>query len=63
MSVKDKSKPPAPADLAKRMTDLVEGRTIVRVLRADPQEVAIELDDGSRVFVRTGKNGLDLSVT
>lgn len=63
MSVKEKSKPAPGNDLAKRLSALVGGRTIARVLRADAQELALQLDDGSRVFVRVVVDGLDISVT
>lgn len=63
MTVKDKPKPSPDQDMAKRLAGLVAGRTITRVKRADAQEIALELDDGSRIFVRTGAGGLDISVT
>jgi hypothetical protein len=49
-------------DLAKRLEALVKGRVIERVLRADGQEVVVELTDGVRLLVRA-KEGLDISVT
>ena len=41
---------------------LVEGLSIVRVLKADGHEVVIELSDGTRLFARSD-GPLDVSVT
>lgn len=49
--------------LRERLVKLVAGRTVARVLRADDVELAIELDDGARLFVRVAAGKLDLSVT
>jgi hypothetical protein len=51
------------ADLAKKLAKLVAGRTVARVLRADDKELALEFEDGTRIFVRATAKGLDLSVT
>jgi hypothetical protein len=51
-----------PDDLARRLGALVEGLSIVRVLKADGHEVVIELSDGTRLFARSD-GPLDVSVT
>jgi hypothetical protein len=51
-----------PNDLARRLGALVEGLSIVRVLKADGHEVVIELSDGTRLFARSD-GPLDVSVT
>jgi len=51
-----------PNDLAKRLGALVEGLSIVRVLKADGHEVVFELSDGTRLFARSD-GPLDVSVT
>ncbi|MEQ1707638.1 MAG: hypothetical protein ABL864_04835 [Terricaulis sp.] len=64
MSIDDQAPAKArKADLEKRLAKLVAGRTIARVIRADHVELALELDDGSRVFARATGSGLDISVT
>lgn len=63
MSIDDQAPAKARGNLEKRLAKLVAGRTIVRVLRADDAELALELDDGSRVFARATGSGLDISVT
>jgi hypothetical protein len=63
MSIDDQAPPKARGDLQKRLAKLLAGRTVVRVLRADDAELALELDDGSRIFARTSDHGLDISVT
>ncbi len=49
-------------DLARRIGSLIEGLSIVRVLKADNHEIVVELSDGTRLFVRT-EGQLDISVT
>jgi hypothetical protein len=51
-----------PDDLARRLGALVEGLSIVRVLKADEREVVIELSDGTRLFARSDGQ-LEVSVT
>ncbi|MES1198753.1 MAG: hypothetical protein ABUS48_02090 [Pseudomonadota bacterium] len=63
MTVQDQKRPAKGEDLAKRLSKLVAGRSIARVLRADAQEMALELDDGSRIFARVTAEGMDISVT
>jgi hypothetical protein len=63
MSVDDQAPPKARGDLEKRLAKLVAGRAIQRVLRADDTELALEFDDGSRIFVRASNGKLDVSVT
>lgn len=63
MSIDDQAPPKARGDLEKRLAKLIAGRTIVRVLRADDLELALELDDGTRVFARASNGKLDVSVT
>ncbi len=59
-SRKNRQRPPE--DLARRIGTLVEGLSIVRVLKADDHEVVVELSDGTRLLVRT-EGQLDISVT
>ncbi len=54
--------PGHPDDLARRLGLLVEGLSIVRVLKADGREVVFELSDGTRLFARSDGR-LDVSVT
>jgi hypothetical protein len=54
--------PDHPDDLARRLSALVEGLSIVRVLKADGREVVIELSDGTRLFARSDGQ-LEVSVT
>ena len=51
-----------PEDLTRRIGALVEGLSIVRVLKADEHEIVVELADGTRLLVRT-TGQLDISVT
>lgn len=51
-----------PPDLARRVGALIEGLSIVRVLKADNHEIVVELSDGARLFVRTDGE-LEISVT
>jgi hypothetical protein len=57
-----KSRQQPPEDLARRVGALIEGLSIVRVLKADSHEMVVELSDDTRLFVRTD-GGLDISVT
>jgi hypothetical protein len=54
--------PEHPGDLARRLGGLVEGLSIVRVLKADSRELVLELSDGTRLFARSD-GSLDVSVT
>jgi hypothetical protein len=49
-------------DLARRLSALVEGLTVARILRADDRELVIEFADRTRLLVRMGEQ-LDISVT
>lgn len=49
-------------DIARRLSALVEGRNVSKVLRADDRELVIEFADGTRLLVRNGER-LDISVT
>ena len=49
-------------DLARRLSALLAGLSVARVLRADDRELVIEFDDGTRLLVRAGEH-LDISVT
>lgn len=49
-------------DLARRLESLTVGLTIARVLKADDQELVVEFEDGTRLFVRA-EQALDISVT
>ena len=51
-----------PQDLARRVGALIEGLSIVRVLKADNHEIVVELSDGTRLFVCT-EGELEISVT
>ncbi len=64
MAVTERNKAPRAAarDLTAKLDELLKGRAIQKVLRADAEEIVIELTDGSRLFVRD-KDGLDISVT
>ena len=54
--------PGQPDDLVRRLGLLVEGLSIVRVLKADGREFVFELSDGTRLFARSDGR-LDVSVT
>ena len=62
MSISEQSAGGKQRDLAKRLETLLKGKVVERVLRADKNEVVVELGDGTRLFVRA-KDGLDISVT
>ena len=47
---------------AAKLNRLLKGQVIKKVLRAEVEELVIELTDGARLLVR-GKGGLDISVT
>jgi hypothetical protein len=49
-------------DLAGRLGALLQGRSVERVLKADSREMALQLSDGTRLFVRA-EGQLDISVT
>jgi hypothetical protein len=49
-------------DLARRLSALVGGLSVAKVLRADDRELVIEFADGTRLLVRAGDQ-LDISVT
>ena len=51
-----------PNDLARRLAALIEGRTVAKVLRLDDRELAVEFDDGTRLFANADER-LDISVT
>jgi hypothetical protein len=57
-----KNRQQPPEDLARRIGALVEGLTVVRVLKADSHEIVVEFSDGTRLFARTDGQ-LDISVT
>ncbi len=64
MSVDDRAPPKAPKDTVEtRLSKLVAGRSVKRILRADELELAIEFDDGTRIFARALNGKLELSVT
>ena len=50
-------------DEAKRATKLLKGKTVKKVWRHRPEELAIEFDDGTRLFVDREETGLELSIT
>lgn len=48
---------------AKRATDLLNGKTVVRVWRHRANEVCIEFKDGTSLFIDKKETGLELSIT
>jgi hypothetical protein len=49
-------------DLARRLSALIDGRTVAKILRADDRELVVEFTDGTRLFA-TADERLDISVT
>ena len=63
MSVQDKSQVrKSPKELSARLAKLLAGREVSRIMRADKTELAIEFDDGTRLFARVSGDELDISV-
>ena len=50
-------------DEAKSLTALLGGKTVKLVRRHRAAEILLEFEDGTRLFVNIGANGLDFSVT
>jgi hypothetical protein len=48
---------------AKKLTDLLQGRSVKMVWRHRAREVVIEFDDGTRLFVDAASDPLEFSVT
>jgi hypothetical protein len=49
---------------ARRATDLLRGKVVRVVWRHRANEIGLEFDDGTRLFVDVGPNGeLDVSIT
>jgi hypothetical protein len=48
---------------AKRLTDLLQGKSVRVVRRHRAREVVIEFDDGTRLFVDAVSDPLEFSVT
>ena len=48
---------------AAQLTDLLNAKTIRIVRRHRPDEILIEFDDGTRLFVNRTSDGLEFSVT
>ena len=48
---------------AKRATDLLKGKTVVRVWRHRANEFCIEFEDGTSLFIDKKETGLELSIT
>ena len=50
---------------AEKLMKLIKGKTVKRVWRHRPGEIAIEFDDKdrTRLFVNNNPDGLDISVT
>jgi len=44
-------------------TELLAGKVVKRLIRSRPDEVVIEFDDGSRIFVNIHEDQLDISIT
>ena len=51
------------AEESKRATQLLRGKKISKVWRHRKKEIAIEFDDGSRLFIDHLFGGLDISIT
>lgn len=50
-------------DEAEKLTALLCGKRVKLVRRHRPEEVLIEFDDGTRLFVNKVAHGIELSVT
>ena len=50
-------------DEAARATEMLQGKTVARVIRNRPGEVLIEFQDGTRVFVDRSETGVKVSIT
>ncbi len=50
-------------DLSRRLSALIKGQQVAKVLRADDREVVLEFTDGTRLFVDNRDGRLDISVT
>ena len=48
---------------AKRATDLLKHKTVARVWRHRANEVGIEFEDGTRLYIDKKETGLELSIT
>jgi hypothetical protein len=48
---------------AEKLMELLKGKTVKIVWRHRPDEIAIEFDDRTRLFVNRHADGLDISVT
>ncbi|MBV9241177.1 MAG: hypothetical protein JO314_04130 [Acidobacteria bacterium] len=46
-----------------RATELLNGKVVRRVIRHRPQEVLIEFSDGTRFYIDSDTEILDLSIT
>jgi hypothetical protein len=47
----------------KRMTSLLKGKTVKRILRPRQSEVVIDFTDGERFIIEIQKNELEFSIT
>ena len=61
-SARTKKAKSRPEELARRLNALTAGLTVAKVLKADDSELVIEFADGTRLFVKAGRE-LDISVT
>jgi hypothetical protein len=50
-------------DEAARLTDLLRGKIIKAIRRHRPDEMLIEFDNGTRLFINRFSGGLEFSVT
>jgi hypothetical protein len=50
-------------DLSRRLSALIKGLQVAKVMRADDREVVLEFADGTRLFVDSRDGRLDISVT
>ena len=48
---------------ARRATELLRGKVVATVWRHQEREVGVEFTDGTRLFVDSVSNGLELSIT
>jgi hypothetical protein len=50
-------------DEASRLTDLLRGKVIKAIRRHRSDEVLVEFEDGTRLFIDRNSDGLEFSVT
>ncbi|WP_332777509.1 hypothetical protein [Polaromonas sp.] len=50
-------------DEAERVSELLRGKVVARVIRHRPTEVLLEFTDGTRLFVDRAADALELSIS